>query len=78
MLRNEKQIGRIRWFFYLQTGRLRDKWQVFHCYIQSSFTLKRVKLTEFLPKNEGNMNGRRGNLDSDKCKYCIGRLGFHL
>jgi len=29
---------------HLQNGRLRNnKWRVFHCYKQSSFTLKRVK-----------------------------------
>jgi len=55
MLRDEKQIGRISWFFYLQNGHLRDnKWRVFRCYKQSSFTLKRVKLTEFHSKDEGN------------------------
>jgi len=41
--------------FYLQNGRLRDnKWRLFQCYEKSNFTSKRIKLTEFHPKNDGN------------------------
>jgi len=65
----------------LQNGRLRvNKWRVwFHCYKQSSFTLKRVKTRNVIRRMKAiGLNGSGGNLDSDRYKYSEGAINFNV